>query len=187
MLFRSIALQYQGNIESIPEINATEGLEYQIDKLIRLLTQKKTKIAFAASEGELSPQGGPQGQGGGLTGVAHNLEFYETVPVQLNQGAKPIPDDAVALTGLAGVLIAQQQPAKALPLLERAVQSDPTSATAHFRLSTLYRNAGRTADAKRELNEYLKYKKMHANLSVIFKQMRLPTTKDTTESSDAAK
>ncbi|MES2221257.1 MAG: tetratricopeptide repeat protein [Acidobacteriota bacterium] len=95
------------------------------------------------------------------------------------------PDDAVALTGLAGVLISQQQQAKALPLLERAVQLDPTSASAHFRLSTLYRNAGRTDDAKRELAEYLKYKKMQSDLSAIFKQMRLPPAKDQTGDADA--
>ncbi|MHB1936287.1 MAG: tetratricopeptide repeat protein [Acidobacteriaceae bacterium] len=97
------------------------------------------------------------------------------------------PDDAVALTGLAGVLISQQQQAKALPMLERAVQLDPTSASAHFRLSTLYRNAGRTDDAKRELAEYLKYKKMRADLSAIFKQMRLPPAKDQTGDADAPK
>jgi len=97
------------------------------------------------------------------------------------------PDDAVALTGLAGVLIAQQQQAKALPLLERAVKLDPTSASAHFRLSTLYRNAGRTDDAKRELAEYLKYKKMQSDLSAIFKEMRLPPAKDQTGDADATK
>lgn len=94
------------------------------------------------------------------------------------------PEDAVALTGLADVLISQQQQAKALPLLERAVQLDPTSAAAHFRLSTLYRNAGRTDDAKRELAEYLKYKKMQSDLSAIFKEMRLPRAKDQTGDTD---
>ena len=52
--YLGIALSYQGNVESIPEVNATEGLEFEIDKRIRMLTQKKTKIAFATSEGELS-------------------------------------------------------------------------------------------------------------------------------------
>ena len=97
------------------------------------------------------------------------------------------PDDPVALTGMAGVLISQQQQAKALPMLERAVQLDPTSASAHFRLSTLYRNTGRTEDAKRELAEYLKYKKMQSDLSAIFKEMRLPPAKDQTGDADAAK
>lgn len=94
--YLGIAFQYQGNIESIPEINATEGLEYSIDKIIRLLTQKKTKIAVAASEGELQVQG-QQGQPGGLSYLKQSADFFDLVPVQLNQGAKPIPDDAVAL------------------------------------------------------------------------------------------
>jgi tetratricopeptide (TPR) repeat protein len=97
------------------------------------------------------------------------------------------PNDAAALAGLAGVLVVQQQPGKALPLMERAVRLDPTSASGHYRLSTLYRHADRTADAKRELNEYLKYKKMQANLSAIFKQMHLPRSEDATEDADAGK
>jgi Flp pilus assembly protein TadD len=104
-----------------------------------------------------------------------------------SQAVELQPNDAVALAGLAEVLVVQQQPTKALPLLERAVQLDPTSASAHYRLSTLYRHAGRTADAKQELNEYLKYKKLQASLSEIFKQMRLPQAEDATGDADAGK
>ncbi len=104
-----------------------------------------------------------------------------------SRATKLQPDDAGALTGLADALIAMQQPDKALPLLERAVQLDPTGAAAHFRLSTLYRQAGRTADAKRELDAYLKYKKMKAQLAALFKQMRLPQAKDATGDSDDAR
>ena len=104
-----------------------------------------------------------------------------------SQAVELQPNDAVALTGLAEVLVVQQQPAKALPLMEHAVQLDPTNAAAHYRLSTLYRHTGRTADAKRELNEYLKYKKMQASLSAIFKQMRLPRAEDATGDTDAGK
>lgn len=93
--YLGLSIQYQGNIESIPEINATEGLEFEIDKRIRMLTQKKTKIAFANSEGELSTQTGPQGQPGGLSVVKQDLEFYEIVPQAL--GGKQIPDDVEAL------------------------------------------------------------------------------------------
>lgn len=96
--YLGIALQYQGNVESIPQINQTEGLEYELDKRIRMLTQKKTKIAFATSEGELSTQQSPQGGPGGLSILKQQMEQqYEIVPVQLDQGAKPIPDDVVAL------------------------------------------------------------------------------------------
>jgi gliding-associated putative ABC transporter substrate-binding component GldG len=94
--YLGIALSYQGNVESIPEVNATEGLEFEIDKRIRMLTQKKTKIAFATSEGELSTTGGPQqGQGGGLQALKQYMDFYEAVPTDLK--GKLIPDDVVAL------------------------------------------------------------------------------------------
>jgi tetratricopeptide (TPR) repeat protein len=83
------------------------------------------------------------------------------------------PDDPEADIGLAKVLMAMNQPRTAEPLLEHAIQLDPTSAVAHFRLSTIYRQAGRTADAKRELEEYEKYKKMKEKLEDIYQAMRL--------------
>jgi len=98
--YLGLALQYQGNIESIPEINATEGLEFQITSLIKIMTVKKKKIAFATSEGELSPEAGnPQqhGGGGGLQTVRQYMADYDVVTVQLNQGAKPLADDVDAL------------------------------------------------------------------------------------------
>jgi tetratricopeptide (TPR) repeat protein len=87
------------------------------------------------------------------------------------------PSDAEANTGLAKVLIVLHQPDKAEPLLRRALQLDPTSAAAHFRLATLYRQAGRTEDAKHELEEYQKYKKMKENLRDIYHNMRLAPEK----------
>ena len=83
------------------------------------------------------------------------------------------PDDAEADIGLAKVLMAMNEPQKAEPLLEHAIQLDPTSAVAHFRLSTIYRQAGRTADAKRELEAYEKYKAMKEKLENIYQAMRL--------------
>lgn len=93
--YLGIALSYQGNVESIPEVNATEGLEFEIDKRIRMLTQKKTKIAFATSEGELSTAAGPQGQGGGLSALKQYMDFYDAVPTDLK--GKLIGDDVAAL------------------------------------------------------------------------------------------
>lgn len=94
--YLGVALQYQGNIESIPEVSSMEGLEFAITSLIRQMTAPKKKIAFAASEGELQA-GGADPHGGGLQIVKQNMKEYEIVPVQLGQGDKPIPDDAVAL------------------------------------------------------------------------------------------
>jgi Tfp pilus assembly protein PilF len=70
------------------------------------------------------------------------------------------------------------QPQKAEGLLEHVVQLDPTSAVAHFRLSTVYRQTGRTADAKHELEEYQKYKEMKEKLRDIFHAMRVEPAKE---------
>ena len=70
------------------------------------------------------------------------------------------PDDPEANIGLAKALMSMNEPEKAEPLLKHAIQLDPTSALAHFRLATIYRQTERTDDAKRELEEYQKYKDM---------------------------
>jgi Tfp pilus assembly protein PilF len=63
------------------------------------------------------------------------------------------------------------QPRKAEPLLRHALQIDPTSALAHFRLSTVYRQTGRTLDAKRELEEYQKYRQVKEKLRAIYRDL----------------
>ncbi len=94
------------------------------------------------------------------------------------------PNDAEANIGLAKTVMLMNQPDKAEPLLQRALQLDPTSAAAHFRLSTLYRQAGRTADAKRELEEYQKYKEMKEKLQDIYHDMRVKPAKQEGDETD---
>src|SRR3954447_23292802 len=97
--YLGVAFQYQGQIESIPEVSSPEGLEFQMTGIIKMMTVKKKKIAFAASEGELSFGGGdPQhGGGGGLQIVKQYVQDFETVSVNVSQGEKPIADDVDAL------------------------------------------------------------------------------------------
>lgn len=83
------------------------------------------------------------------------------------------PNDLDANLGLARALIAVQQPDKAEPLLQRAIQIEPTHAIAHYRLAALYRSAGRAEDARRELAEFQKYKQMKERLKQIYSDMRL--------------
>lgn len=78
------------------------------------------------------------------------------------------PDDPVANIGLAKVLMSMDQSEKAELLLQHALKLDPTSAVAHFRLSTIYRQTGRAADASRELEEYQKYKGMKEKLRAVY-------------------
>jgi tetratricopeptide (TPR) repeat protein len=97
------------------------------------------------------------------------------------------PNDAEARIGLAKTLMLMNQPDKAQLLLERALQLDPTSAAAHFRLSTIYRQAGRTADAQRELEEYQKYKDMKEKLQELYREMRLKPANQESAETDSRK
>lgn len=81
------------------------------------------------------------------------------------------PDDAEAATGLAIALISMNQANEAMSLLERAVKDDPANIEAHYRLSGLYRRAGRTADSEREMDAFRRYKEVKDKLEAIFKQL----------------
>jgi tetratricopeptide (TPR) repeat protein len=91
------------------------------------------------------------------------------------------PSDPEASIGLAKVLMSMDQPEKAEPLLQHALQLDPTSAVAHFRLSTIYRQSGRAADAKHELEEYQKYKEMKDKLREIYHDLHREQASDDEE------
>ena len=84
------------------------------------------------------------------------------------------PKDSDAQTGLAIVLISMNRIAEAIPLLESAVKNDPTNMTAHYRLSVLYRRAGRAADADREMSEFKHYNELEMKLGHVFQQVRTP-------------
>jgi tetratricopeptide (TPR) repeat protein len=111
----------------------------------------------------------------------------QTASVHYSRALQLQPNDAEAALGLAKTLMDMNQPQKAEPLLEHAVAVDPTSAVAHFRLSTVYRQSGRTADAKRELQEYQKYKAMKDKLKDIYREMRLQPSKQERDESEIPK
>ena len=84
------------------------------------------------------------------------------------------PRDAESNTGLAIVLISTGKTDEATGLLESAIKDDPTNLAAHFRLSTIYRRAGRAADAQHELDAFNHYQDVKNKLGKIFKQLALP-------------
>jgi len=83
------------------------------------------------------------------------------------------PADSDAKLGLAKTLIEMNQSDKALTLLEQTVQLEPTNATAHYRLGMLYRNTGKTDEAKREMDLYKKYKDLKEKLRAVYKEMQI--------------
>jgi tetratricopeptide (TPR) repeat protein len=84
------------------------------------------------------------------------------------------PADSEAKTGLAIALISTSRSNEAIPLLESAIKDDPTNMVAHFRLSGVYRRAGRTADADRELEAFHHYQDLKDKLGKVFKQLAVP-------------
>ena len=84
------------------------------------------------------------------------------------------PTDSEAKTGLAIVLTSMDQRDEAIPLLESAVKDDPSNVAAHFRLSGLYRRAGRAADAQRELDAFHHYQEVKNKLGKVFKEFAAP-------------
>jgi len=97
------------------------------------------------------------------------------------------PNDPEASIGLAKVYMTMDQPQKAEPLLLNAIKLDPTSALAHFRLSTVYRLTGHPEDAKREFDEYQKYKDMKDKLQAIYHDLHSNQGVDENEDSKPKK
>ncbi len=81
------------------------------------------------------------------------------------------PGDANGKLGLAKVLIEMTQQDKALPLLEASAQLEPTNATVHYRLATLYKKMGRMDDARREVELYQKFKEMKEEMRAVYKDL----------------
>jgi len=90
------------------------------------------------------------------------------------------PDDGDACTELAKVLAAQGQLQKAGELFSRAIKLDPTNYVAHYRLSTIYRQEGKSEESKQELAQYRSYKDIKEKLQSLFHDMRVTTPATTT-------
>lgn len=94
--YLGIGFDYHGDIESIPIIERDEGLEFSISGLIKQMTVKKMKIAFASSEGELTLGG--HGSGLQIVGEFLKQSGYETTSVEL-KAAIPADVDALLIIG----------------------------------------------------------------------------------------
>jgi Flp pilus assembly protein TadD len=109
-----------------------------------------------------------------LGGIMNAKGDFKTAEEHYRKALAIQPNDAEAKTGLAIVLIATNRTDDAAALLESALKDDPTNLTAHFRLSGLYRRAGRTADAAREMEAYRHYQQLKEKLSKVLERRRGP-------------
>jgi tetratricopeptide (TPR) repeat protein len=143
-------------------------------------SEDKEQRAAAASEFQAALDANPEDEKAVLAmGVLAALRGdLKTASTDESRALQLDPNDSDACTELAKVLIQMEKDDKAQPLLERAVQIDPANYVAHFRLSTLYRKQGKTDEAKRQVELYLRYKKMRDELQQIIHDMRVASGPD---------
>jgi tetratricopeptide (TPR) repeat protein len=110
-----------------------------------------------------------------LAGVLSAKGDFKTAEENYRKAIALQPRDSEAKTGLAIALISTNRTGEAIPLLDSAVKDDPTNMAAHYRLSILYRRAGRMADAERELETFQHYKEVKDKLGNVFKQLAGPS------------
>lgn len=106
-----------------------------------------------------------------LGGIMTAKGDFKTAEEHYQKALALQPKDSDAKTGLAIALISMNQTNEAISLLESAVKDDPTNTVAHYRLSVLYRRAGRTADAQHEMDMFRHYKDVKDKLGRVFKQL----------------
>ncbi|MHB8525087.1 MAG: tetratricopeptide repeat protein [Candidatus Acidiferrales bacterium] len=155
------------------------GLHYELAEMLRV-SSNQTQQAEAESEYKKALAVDPMDEKSEcrLGDIDLQRNDLKGAYARYTRAVQLRPDDSEANLDLGKVLMSMGQPQKAQPLLEHAIQLDPTSAVAYFRLSTIYREAGRTADAKRELAEYEKYKQMKEKLRSLFHAMRVAPARD---------
>jgi tetratricopeptide (TPR) repeat protein len=175
-------LARQGNTEAaIEQIRkalkidpALPGAHVEIAELLETMPDAASKAA-AQQEYEAALKANPNDEKAEcrLGDISNRKGDVKASYAHYSRALQLQPSDEDAMLGLAKTLISMDQQAKALPLLEQAVQAEPTDATAHFRLSNLYRQQGRTEDARREVEQYKKYKDMKEKLRAIYKEMQV--------------
>ena len=160
--------QYQDALKIEPQLS---GVHFELGDMLRASGSEHQ--AEAAAEYKAALQVNPRDEQaqcrlGELALEGNNLEEANQ---RFAEAMKLRPNDPEASIGAAKVAMAMQNPQKAENLLVHAIQLDPTSAVAHFRLSTVYREMGRTADAQNEIAQYKKYKQMKEKLQELYRNM----------------
>jgi tetratricopeptide (TPR) repeat protein len=138
------------NSSSNPALHAQAKSEYEAALTLNPFDEKAERRL-----GELAAQAGD----------------LKTATDDYSRALKLEPNDSEAMTDYAKVLISLNQPQKAIALLERSLELDPTSAVAHYRLSVLYRQMGKPAEAKQELQKFQTYNQESEKLRKLFETM----------------
>jgi tetratricopeptide (TPR) repeat protein len=119
--------------------------------------------------------------------IALRASDLESALAHYKRAVELQPSDADASLGLGKTLTQMHRTAEAEPYLKRAAQLEPFTAVTHYRLSLMYRAAGRTSDAQRELAEFQRLKEMKERLKQVYQEMRLQPVKQERLETEVAK
>jgi tetratricopeptide (TPR) repeat protein len=119
--------------------------------------------------------------------IALRASELESALAHYSRALELQPNDADASLGVGKTLTQMHRMAEAEPYLKRAAQLEPFTAVTHYRLSLVYRAAGRTADAQRELAEFQRLKDMKERLKQVYQEMRLQPVKQERLETEVAK
>ena len=119
--------------------------------------------------------------------IAFRASDLESALAHYSRAVELQPNDAEASLGMGKTLTQMHRMADAEPYLQRAAQLEPFTAVTHYRLSLVYRAAGRTADAQRELAEFQRLKEMKERLKQVYQDMRLQPVKQERLDTEPAK
>jgi cytochrome c-type biogenesis protein CcmH/NrfG len=159
-------LFFQGSYQdSIPQLRAAEMLSTLATPEGNREAESEYKAALQANPRDAQAEAR-------LGEIALRANDVQKAAQHYRRAVRLRPNDGEAAVGLARVLMSQNQLAKAEALLQHALQLDPTNSTARYRLSTIYRQTGRTVEAKQELEEYQKYRKMKEKLREVYRGLR---------------
>jgi len=119
--------------------------------------------------------------------IALRASDLESALKHYRRGLELQPNDAEASLGVGKTLSQMHRQTEAEPYLKRAAQLEPFTAVTHYRLSLVYRAAGRTAEAQKELAEFQRLKDMKERLKQVYQEMRLQPVKQELPETEPAK
>jgi Flp pilus assembly protein TadD len=122
-----------------------------------------------------------------LGDIALRASELESALTHYRRAVELQPNDAEACLGLGKTLTQMHRTAEAEPYLKRAAQLEPFTAVTHYRLSLVYRAAGRISGAQRELAEFQRLKDMKERLKQVYQEMRLQPVKQERLETEVAK
>jgi predicted Zn-dependent protease len=144
------AQEYRAILVAHPD---APGIHYRLGRLLLSAPQTAGDAKQQAkNEFELELKADPKNAGAHfvLGELARQADDLPTAVREFTAATGDDPSFAEAQLGLGRVLLATDQPAKAVAPLEAAGRLQPRNPEVHFQLATAYRKLGRTADANRE-------------------------------------